>query len=338
LAVQLAAAPAAAEVEARIEEPQLESEHTPTAYFVETAPAQEELQSPAAVPAAALSTAKPITIVHFPSERRTARAPSNGTAHGVETSYFDQPKAPEVVEPAEYDEDELTPLAKPSRWPAAVATALLTAAVVGGLIYLVIGQKPSSPPSVSTAPEAPTAPSQEPVAAAPAPTPTATPTATPTPTPTPTTTPTPTPEAVVAATPKPAAEKKEPPAPTPAGSTEDQYGQALSSGEAKYRHGSIRGAIAEFRKAVAAKPDSDAALAALGSALYESGQTSAALPPLRHALALNPANARACLTLGTLYQTQGNMTDAATMYRRYLANAPHGEFAGDVRTILKTLH
>ncbi len=118
----------------------------------------------------------------------------------------------------------------------------------------------------------------------------------------------------------------------------ESYEAALSAGEAKYRRGAIRGAIAEFRKAVATRPDSAVALAALGSALYEAGQSSAAVQPLEKALAVDPKNSRACLTLGTLYQTEGQNAKAIQMYQRYLSVEPHGQFAGDVRTILKSLH
>lgn len=314
---------------------------------VEAAPTVEVARAIAA-------PAHSINIVHFPSERRTARVPSNGAAHPAEASYFDQPEPAEEAPAEEYDEHELTPLVQRRRWPAAVATAIVSGAVVVGLLFWVIGGKspgpatsetPATPPNPPVAVATPGAP--RPAMPMPTPPPTAAAPVTPeTVAPPPTEPPTPTPTGKPVAGASKLLPRKETPAPPVAPppvpardvSAEDVYGQALSAGEAKYRHGSIRGAIAEFRKAVAAKPDSDAALAALGSALYESGQTSAALPPLRHALALNPANARACLTLGTLYQTQGNMTDASTMYRRYLANAPHGEFAGDVRTILKTLH
>ncbi len=363
LAGQIAAAPA---VEAPVEEPAA-AESAPAEAspgLVDSAPASPEYRATVEVgPAVSSAAAKPITIVHFPSERRTARVPSNGATNGVEASYFDQPK-PADEEPADYDageaEDELTPAVRRRRWPTAVATAIASALVVGGLFYLAISERsqgsgtseptkgPEAHPVAAATPEVPTGPptpaaptGPEVAAATPPPAPSPGPTATPTPTPTVA------PPVPVAVAPKPPAPTKEPPKPKPAPPTttpaapgpsaEDVYGQSLSAGEAKYRRGSIRGAITEFRKAVAAKPDSDAALAALGSALYESGQTVAALQPLRRALALNPANARACLTLGTLYQTQGNMTDAATMYRRYLANDPHGEFANDVRTILKTL-
>ncbi|MHB8418679.1 MAG: response regulator [Myxococcales bacterium] len=261
----------------------------------------------------------PVNVVHFPSERRSTRAGHNGVP-AAELSYFDQPQVDEAT-PL-----ELLPEPRRVNRLARLAASVAALAVVAGGLYLVAtpSHRPTAtptptPPSTPTPTRTPTAPST------PTPTPTAAPAVAPVPTVTPIPVPTP--------TPSPKASIPTPPAAPPAAS----YQQALSAGEAHYRRGAIHAAIAEFRKAVAAKPDGDVALAALGNALYEAGQTAAAQRPLLRALEINPRNARACLTLGTLYQTQGERAKAAAMYRQYLAVDPHGEFAADVRTILKTL-
>ncbi len=133
------------------------------------------------------------------------------------------------------------------------------------------------------------------------------------------------------------APKAAPPRPAPPADPEQIYSSALAAGESKYRRGAIKAAIGEFRKAVAARPSSAVALAALGNALYEAGEPEKALKLLARALVVDPHNARACLTLGTLYQTQGEAQQARTYYQRYLLIEPNGEFSGDVRTILKSL-
>ena len=152
--------------------------------------------------------------------------------------------------------------------------------------------------------------------------------------------PPPAPVVAVAPAPSPPGVAPQPPKPTapPPPDNDAIYRQALAAGEAKYRRGALHGAITEFRKAVAARPDSPVALAALGNVLYEAGDSTAALKPLRRALALDPRSTRACLTLGTLLQTQGDAAGAAAMYRKYLEIDPHGEFSKDVRAILKSLH
>ncbi|HUB05563.1 MAG TPA: DUF4388 domain-containing protein, partial [Myxococcales bacterium] len=282
--------------------------------------------------AASPGASRPVTIVHFPSERRSARGSHNGVP-AAELSYFDQPQEEEPTPTEALDE----PLRRRSRFGTA-ALALGVILVVAGGAYFALSP-PAAPLAHTPAPKPPVA--TIPVEPAPSP---ATPPAPPKPAPTlpPTAVAARTAVPPVAAPPKPVEPPPNPhppaPAATPVPSPEEIYRTAFAAGEAHYRRGAIRSAIVEYRKAVAARPDSDVALAALGNALYESGQTAAAERPLKRALELNPSNTRACLTLGTLYQTAGDRGQAATMYRKYLEIDPRGEFARDVRTILKTLH
>jgi DNA-binding response OmpR family regulator len=117
----------------------------------------------------------------------------------------------------------------------------------------------------------------------------------------------------------------------------DPYRAALAAGEQYYRHGSVRSAIPEFRKALALEPESSTALLALASALDEVNETQEAIQLLLKALRLNSKNGRARLTLGTIYQTEGRSGQAVAAYHKYLQQSPHGEFAHDVRIILANL-
>ena len=62
-----------------------------------------------------------------------------------------------------------------------------------------------------------------------------------------------------------------------------------------------------------------------------------ALVHLERARALAPDDDQAYVLLGAAYQSAGRSADAITAYERYLALAPDGKFARDVRSILKRL-
>ncbi len=316
-------------------------------------------------------------IVRFPSERRSERGKAPGSPDdALARSYFDRPTgASEDPFASPADAFAAGAPRQRSRIPL-IAGGVVAAALLGVGLFAFVGQHPSVPGETAqpAAPKATTAlPAVPPRAAAevaapaapkPAPVPSPSPSVaaapatrpTPAPTASAATTGVGTPAPIAPAAPRPAPAQPAvgasaaatphaeapttapaPPAAKAAPTEPESYRAALAAGEAKYRRGAIHGAITEFRKAVAAKPDSAVALAALGNALYEAGQTSAAVRPLKKALALDPRNARACLTLGTLYQTQSETVLAVQMYQRYLSIDPNGQFAGDVRTILKSL-
>ena len=197
---------------------------------------------------------------------------------------------------------------------------------------------PSAPPTAAVANKP--LPPQTPVASKPAPSPAAAPTAGPAQVATASEPhPAPPPSGAKPSAPAPPVAVASPsPAPTASPSAPSEpYIEALARGEALYKKGSVKAAAAEFRRAAAARPDSDTPLVALGSALYEMNQTGQALKLLQRALALNPNNARAYLTLGTIFQTQGKRGRAMEAYRKYLELDPQGEFAKDVHTILRGL-
>ncbi len=116
-----------------------------------------------------------------------------------------------------------------------------------------------------------------------------------------------------------------------------EYARALAGGETLLKRGKYRAAVAEFRKAVALRPDSVPALLALGDAFLEGDQLRNAVKPLQQAAQLDPKNARAQLLLGTVFQGLGREKEAIVAYKRYLELEPHGEFAGDVRAIVANL-
>jgi hypothetical protein len=131
-------------------------------------------------------------------------------------------------------------------------------------------------------------------------------------------------------------------APSDAGSSgaapsAEEFGRALSSGQALLKKGRYRAAMGELRKAVDIQPESVPALVALGDAFLQSDQARSALGPLQKATQLDRKNGRAQLLLGTAHQTLGHKPEAMKAYRRYLELEPKGEFAGDVRSIVATL-
>jgi CheY-like chemotaxis protein/TolA-binding protein len=301
----------------------------------QAAPAQPEA-TPGAEIVRALTPSRPLKIVHFPSEPRSEAAAAKAAPDGVDAAFFGQPAAASGETSTVDETSDLTPAlsGNSGRRKLWIGVGVVSALVVG--IWMLSSSKPPPAP----APEPTPAPSPQPAAELPPVPEAAVPDASVAAAPPAPATPGSSGGAVAEAPPTPANPAPEPAAPTPAPApvdTQAVYDQALAAGEAKYNHGSRKEAIAEYRKAIAAKPDGDVALAALGSALYESGKTGAAIKPLEHALQVNPNNSRACLTLGTIYQEQGDAKGAAAMYRRYLAADPHGKFADDVKSILKTL-
>ncbi len=129
------------------------------------------------------------------------------------------------------------------------------------------------------------------------------------------------------------APQRPPPAPAPSA----DYAAAFARGQELFRSAKYREAVEEFRKAVAARPESVAALLALGESWLEADRPRNALHPLETAARLDPASGRAQLLLGTAYQSLGRTADATRAYQRYLEVEPGGDFAADVRVILANL-
>ncbi len=132
---------------------------------------------------------------------------------------------------------------------------------------------------------------------------------------------------------KPGAEPDKPEARKPPA----DYLAFLRKGDALYRAGKFRQAVTELEKAVEAYPQGAAALAALASVYFELGDNQKAIVSAQKAIDADRRHAQAYLTLGTIYQTMGRNPDARKAYQKYLQLAPRGEFAADVRAILKSL-
>jgi CheY-like chemotaxis protein/TolA-binding protein len=136
---------------------------------------------------------------------------------------------------------------------------------------------------------------------------------------------------------KPAPVKPEPvkPAPLPGGSA--AYQGLLAKGQARYKAGDLKGAAQFFNQAVEANPQGVDAMVALANAYYELDKNQEALAVAKRAVEIRPGHARAHLTLGTIYQTLGQNQAARQSYSTYLKLEPGGQFAADVRSILKNL-
>ncbi|MFN7132018.1 MAG: tetratricopeptide repeat protein, partial [Myxococcales bacterium] len=138
---------------------------------------------------------------------------------------------------------------------------------------------------------------------------------------------------------EPAPVKEEPRAEEPKSAppdTEALYARLVADGNRKLASNKLRGAVTDFKQALKYNPDGAEALIGAGLALVDSAPKQA-IPFLVRGIAADPKNARAHVALGTAYQMEGKPRDAAKAYEGYLALAPDGEFAAEVRMILKDL-
>jgi tetratricopeptide (TPR) repeat protein len=111
----------------------------------------------------------------------------------------------------------------------------------------------------------------------------------------------------------------------------------LDQGRALYNRGQVSKAAVSLEKAVALKADSDEALVILANCHLDRGSFDKALATAGLALAANARNADAYLVVGVVHQQRDQIAEARDAYQRYLKLAPHGEYAGEIRTILTTL-
>lgn len=180
---------------------------------------------------------------------------------------------------------------------------------------------PGAPPGTAPAAGAPAggtaanpggAPRTEPVAAAEAPR---------TPAPPARTTPTHGTVATTARTPTP---RPSAPAPRPApratstaGGTRSAAAEAAEA-DRLFTRGNLPGAIAGFRRAVAAAPSNAYYRNQLGWALFQSGDMAGAERELQATVRLDPRRAIAYANLGEVYRVQGDTPRAVANYRRFL--------------------
>jgi cytochrome c-type biogenesis protein CcmH/NrfG len=106
-----------------------------------------------------------------------------------------------------------------------------------------------------------------------------------------------------------------------------------AAAEKKYERGDFSGAVAEFRRSLAAQP-TPVGFVGLARALYDSNQTAEALRALESAQKLDPGYASSWLLLGEIRQGEGKVAQAKAAYQRFLQLQPTGEQARAVREII----
>jgi hypothetical protein len=98
-----------------------------------------------------------------------------------------------------------------------------------------------------------------------------------------------------------------------------------------------RDALANCRQLFAGEPHSADAMVLLARADLLAGRPGETLQLAQRAVGTNPRYADAYLLIGTVEQTEGHRQEARTAYETYLALAPFGAHASDVKAILRTL-
>jgi len=88
------------------------------------------------------------------------------------------------------------------------------------------------------------------------------------------------------------------------------------------KRGNLRGAEADFRKAIALDPDYDSAHSELGLALEDQGRRDEAIAEYKKAIELDPQRAEAYVNLGSSLGSKGDLAAAEAMYRKAIALDP----------------
>jgi tetratricopeptide (TPR) repeat protein len=115
------------------------------------------------------------------------------------------------------------------------------------------------------------------------------------------------------------------------------YDRELQRAEGFARRGDFGRSVRAYKAAIALRGDSVTAHLGLGEAYYELDNLTAALLHLERARVLAPRDPQVYVLLGAVYQSAARRTDAIQAYERYLALAPDGKMATDVRAILRGL-
>jgi tetratricopeptide (TPR) repeat protein len=110
---------------------------------------------------------------------------------------------------------------------------------------------------------------------------------------------------------------------------------ALSRCRAAISADRVRRALDACRAALTLRPRSTEALTLLAHAEIDRDHTREALRLAAAAVSIDPRAPDAYLILGQARQQSGLKSEARASYQRYLALAPHGRYAGDVRSILQ---
>ncbi len=110
--------------------------------------------------------------------------------------------------------------------------------------------------------------------------------------------------------------------------------QSAKGGSSRKKLGEAKTLLQEI---LATAPKQADALLLLAQIELELGKADAALATATQCTEVAPDLADCWLTIGVLQQDRNKKADAATAYEKYLALAPDGRYAGDVRSQLKRL-
>jgi len=94
-------------------------------------------------------------------------------------------------------------------------------------------------------------------------------------------------------------------------------------GTAYYKNGELDNAIAEYKRALAIKPDYENALNNLGVAYSKKGLIEKAIDQHTRALAINPNSIGTLVNLGAAYDSKGELDNAIAAYKKALELAPN---------------
>ena len=112
---------------------------------------------------------------------------------------------------------------------------------------------------------------------------------------------------------------------------------ALDACKTAIRRERTRDAVAACTKIADQRPGSAEAVVLLARAQLLAGRESESLRLAQRASILDPRCADAYLLIGNVHQLTGRTPDARSAYEAYLAIAPHGDHADEIRAILRTL-
>lgn len=111
----------------------------------------------------------------------------------------------------------------------------------------------------------------------------------------------------------------------------------LDRGDAFIAQGRYWSAAAQFRKARKLAPKNPDAWYGQALCFYEKGERALASASAAWALALDPEHSGATVLLGFIAQETGAFASSRQLYQDYLAHAPQGEWAGELRAVLERL-
>jgi serine/threonine-protein kinase len=109
-----------------------------------------------------------------------------------------------------------------------------------------------------------------------------------------------------------------PPAPATSGGEARSAVALARQADARFARGDVAGAVAGYRRAVAAAPANAYYRNQLGWVLFQSGDLAGAERELRQAIRLDPRRDIAYANLGEVYRVRGDIPEAVAQYRRFL--------------------